>query len=223
MSREEDAIDTRLERVYEHMGLKDLDRTGWVLRAVRDPESVADHSWGTALLVLAYIDEARRLDGEIDLARALAIALVHDLAEVHTGDIPRRVDAGSRSVSGDRKRERERTAMRALCGGIDEFVALWEEYESSSSGEARFVRDMNLVDMCIQATRYEEQRRYDQEASAHAFPDFEAMDEFFATSGPRIATRIGRTLYDRVSERYRRLRKRYSDLSGEGNEISYRT
>jgi len=34
--------------------LKDTVRAGWVLRGIRDPESVADHSWGTALLCMIY-------------------------------------------------------------------------------------------------------------------------------------------------------------------------
>ncbi|HUZ18272.1 MAG TPA: HD domain-containing protein, partial [Spirochaetia bacterium] len=44
-----------LLRIY---GLKDEPRAGWVLRGIRDPESVADHSWGSALLCHLYAAEA---------------------------------------------------------------------------------------------------------------------------------------------------------------------
>ena len=38
--------------------LKDEPRTGWKIRGVVEPESVADHSWATAPLCLLYADEA---------------------------------------------------------------------------------------------------------------------------------------------------------------------
>src|SRR5260221_8313896 len=61
--------------------LKDVRRQGWVDRGVPDAESVADHSYGVALLAWA-VARARGLDGE----RALLIAIVHDLAEAEVGD-----------------------------------------------------------------------------------------------------------------------------------------
>lgn len=52
------------------------------MRGVETPESVADHSWGTALLVLMCAPAG------LDVSRALAMATVHDLAEARVGDIP---------------------------------------------------------------------------------------------------------------------------------------
>jgi len=47
-------------------------------------ESVADHCWRLALMVAIFSDE---LALKIDVAKALKIALVHDIAESITGDI----------------------------------------------------------------------------------------------------------------------------------------
>ena len=48
-------------------------------------------------------------------------------------------------------------AMAALIPGNAgaEMQALWEEYERQDTPEARFVRDMDLLEMIVQAYRYE--------------------------------------------------------------------
>ena len=46
-------IEEDLALLLDVLGLKALDRTGWVRRGVQSAESVAAHSWGVAWLVLA--------------------------------------------------------------------------------------------------------------------------------------------------------------------------
>jgi len=194
-----------MDPVIEAFRLKDETRTGWELRGVESPESVADHSWGTAFLVLVHADEAG-----VDRARALEIALVHDLAEAVTGDVATRV-AGMGDPNGlRRKQDDEREAMTRLTSGYTAETArrirsLWDEYEESETAEARFVRDMNLIDMCVQAYVYERDRRYDTDAPSEHFPDFEGLDEFFATTRPRLSTRFGERLFAGITDRYRSL------------------
>ncbi|RLM40517.1 HD domain-containing protein, partial [Haloarcula sp. Atlit-47R] len=43
-----------LDSLLEWFELKDELRTGWVLRNIDSPESVAAHTWGTASLCLLY-------------------------------------------------------------------------------------------------------------------------------------------------------------------------
>ena len=78
--------------------LKDEARSGWVLRGVERPESVAAHSWGTALLCLIFAGEAG-----VDRGRALAIATAHDVAEAEIGDIPARAHPDDRTVDAAEK------------------------------------------------------------------------------------------------------------------------
>ena len=40
------------EKLLAYMGLKDVLRQGWVNAGVEQPESVAAHSWGMAVLAL---------------------------------------------------------------------------------------------------------------------------------------------------------------------------
>jgi putative hydrolase of HD superfamily len=183
--------------------LKDEVRAGWLLRHVAAPESVADHSWGTAVLCLLHAEEAG-----IDIDRAVRIALVHDIAEAEVGDIPRRVNENEQPVSTGEKGERERRAMARLDGGpLDPVVTLWREYEEGASDTARFVRDMNLIDMCLQALFYEStgRRAHDHQPSGEG-AGWEALDEFFATAAPRISTGVGHRLFEEVHSRYRAVR-----------------
>ncbi|MFW6216036.1 MAG: HD domain-containing protein, partial [Alkalispirochaetaceae bacterium] len=146
----------KVDAFLELFTLKDLQRTGWVLRGVEAPESVADHSWGTALLALRYAGEA-----EVDRERALSLAVAHDLIEVRVGDIPRRADPLVPGVDEDEKRRLEQGAARQLGAELDwpELESLWREYDEGESEAARFVRDMNLLDMVLQATLYRRENR----------------------------------------------------------------
>ena len=67
---------------YEAGQLKRSRRTGWWRAGIRDPESVAEHSWRTA--VLAWVIAAAQ---GADPERAATIGVFHDLAEARTGDI----------------------------------------------------------------------------------------------------------------------------------------
>lgn len=185
--------------------LKDELRAGWLLRNVEAPESVADHSWGTAFLCLLHAAEAG-----IDIDRAMRIALVHDVAEAEIGDIPRRVNEDEQPVSTAEKAVREQRAMARLEGGpLDPVVTLWREYEEGESATARFVRDMNLIDMCLQALFYEREGRR-RETPPPPAPEgaarWQALDEFFETARCRLATAVGERLFADVEARYRALR-----------------
>jgi len=209
-----------IEQVIEAYALKDQKRTGWKLRGVHDPESVADHSWGTAYLALVFAEQAN-----VGRARAVEIALVHDLAEALTGDVPTRVAGLNDTRLRDEKREREHEAMKRLTSGYDANAAsnaraLWAEYEATESAEARFVRDMNMIDMCLQAFIYERDARYDDAAASEHFPERDGLDEFFATTRPRLQTDFGRMKFGEIVDFYEKLprvreRRRRREASGE--------
>jgi len=207
-----EAEDDEVTRLLEALAAKEQPRTGWLLRGVRQPESVADHSWGTAYLCAIHAGPAG-----VDSGRAVAMAVIHDLAEAVTGDIPNRgaspehetahdttdsgQDAGGHGT-GDAlaehgsKAQAERAALSELVGelpGKAEVEGLWEEYAAGATPTARFVRDMNLIDMCLQAYRYAQAER--------ANPS--DLWEFFESTAPRIATPFARSLYNRLRARYR--------------------
>jgi putative hydrolase of HD superfamily len=135
------------------MDLKGLYRQGWLKRGVPEAraESVADHSFGTALLALLL---AEHLGQTPDFAglnpqRALEMALVHELGEVYVGDITP-VDG----VSKEEKYQREREAFIRVVEGLpnrERLINLWEDFEAGTSPEARFIRQLDRLEMGIQA------------------------------------------------------------------------
>lgn len=126
----------------EALRLKVIVRAGWVHAGIPDAESVADHSWGMALLALVLCPD------DLDRERVLALAIVHDLAEVRVGDIT------PDEMPREQKRERERTAAASLLRAHPKLWALWEDYEQSRSPEAKFVHQLDKLDMGLQALRY---------------------------------------------------------------------
>jgi putative hydrolase of HD superfamily len=192
-----------LDALLSAFALKDEGRTGWQLRGVVDPESVAAHAWGVSYLCLCFADRAG-----VDADRALRLAVVHDVAEAEVGDVPTRADPAAETVSAEEKLRRERAAMADLTADLDagdDLRSLWAEYEARETPEARFVKDMDLVEMCLQALYYEREGRYDPDAG-ESFEAYDHLDEFFATAGPRLRTDVGETLFAEIRERYEAVR-----------------
>jgi putative hydrolase of HD superfamily len=128
-----------------------VQRTGWVLRGIERPESVAEHSYRMAMMALLFAG-----DRDVDASRASCMALVHDLAEAIVGDI-----APSQGVSPENKMRLEREAMQSIVQTLGDNPAarlisgLWEEYEARLTPEARLVKDLDRLEMVLQADEYE--------------------------------------------------------------------
>ena len=133
--------------LLEALALKDLPRAGWLRVGVDSPESVAAHSWGVAWLVLALCPP------ELDRGRALAIAVVHDLAEARVGDITPHdgVDAATKT----RLETAALAAMTAPLANAAELQQLWADYETGATAEGRFVKACDKLDMALQAAAYQ--------------------------------------------------------------------
>ncbi|XP_023307644.2 uncharacterized protein LOC111689403 [Lucilia cuprina] len=129
--------------------LKHTKRTGWVLRNVNDCESISGHMYRMSILTFL-------LDGTegLNQIRCMELALVHDLAESLVGDI-----TPFCGVSKEEKKNMEFKAMEDICKLIEprgkRMMELFEEYEHGESAESRFVKDLDRLDMVMQAFEYE--------------------------------------------------------------------
>lgn len=149
--------------LLEAARLKHLDRAGWRRRGLHPVESVAAHSWGVAWLVTLL------LPPELDRAKALTYAVLHDLAEVRVGDI-----TPHDGVAASTKADHEARAMTGLLGAVDPgLLDAWQRYEAKADAEARFVHQLDRLDMAVQAAVYRD---------AH---DVE-LDEFFRSAAAVI-------------------------------------
>ncbi len=131
------------EALIEALGLKEVVRAGWVRASVQNPESVAAHSWGMAMLATQMCPE------ELDLKRVLQLCILHDVAEVKVGDI-----TPHDNVSAEEKHRLESEAIDSM--GIDA-KDIFDEYEAQITPESQFVRHLDKLDMALQAEIYEAQ------------------------------------------------------------------
>jgi len=75
-----------IELFFEFAQLKNLYRQGWLNRGVSklDCETVADHSFGVALLGYILAEEYRP---DLDPQKVMKLGLFHEIGEVYAGDI----------------------------------------------------------------------------------------------------------------------------------------
>ncbi|HEX8128422.1 MAG TPA: HD family hydrolase [Pyrinomonadaceae bacterium] len=147
-----------LSTLLELQRLKRLDRTGWVLRGLAPgAESVAAHSYGVAFTAMLLADEVRARGVEVDVERVLRVALLHDLAEARTGDMPRTMALYYGAAA---RRAAERAAFEDMVRDLGarsaaQYGALHEDYEARESLEARLVKAADILDLLAQALAFE--------------------------------------------------------------------
>lgn len=151
-----------LEFFHKIGKLKDIERTGWKMRNIKNPESVSDHSYRLAMLVLVLAPKFR--ERSIDLLKALKMALLHDICEVHTGDICSRLDEKNQVISNKEKFEKEKEGMEKILSNLPdeqakEFMELWLEFEERESKEAVFVKELDKLELALQTYEYESKGR----------------------------------------------------------------
>lgn len=134
--------------------LKMNKRTGWLHHRVPAAESIADHMYRMAMLAMLC-------PHDVDIGKAVMLALVHDLAEAEVGDLT--------PLDGVSKEEKTRREAEALSYLVHDLLgsspaalrieALWKEYEERETLESKLVKDLDRFELILQATEYE--RRYD--------------------------------------------------------------
>ena len=125
--------------------LKQVLRTGWVRAGVDQPESVAAHSWGMAILAM------QNCPPELNRLKVLEMCIIHDLPEVIVGDLTPHDDTSN-------KKQDELDAMKILA---PQWLALFEEYENQTTPESRFVKYLDKLDMASMARFYQETQNLD--------------------------------------------------------------
>jgi len=135
--------------------LKRIGRKGWVSWAkVKRPESVADHSFRSALLAMCLSD-MRGLDTE----KMVRMALLHDVHEALIGDY----DYFDKKRIGQNELDtREVTAINSVFSVLpqtirEKYVLLADEYHRQQTEDAKLIRDVDSIEMVMQALEYEEE------------------------------------------------------------------
>lgn len=164
--------------LYEAGTLKHTRRTGWWMAGIKDPESVAEHSWRTSLIASLIA----KLEGA-DPARAAFLAVWHDTQETRTGDV--NYVGKKYAPSGDPQAvTADQTAgmPEALAAAIRDVVG---EYEAKESPEAICARDADKLECLLQGIEYKAQ-------------GYENAQRWIDNSRGRLVTETGQRLADEL-------------------------
>ncbi len=155
--------------------LKETPRQGWVLRGIKNPESIADHSFRVALMAWVLGKQKNNLN----LEKIIKMALAHDLCEVYAGDItpydtilpkdpkkrkemlktwPKFTESQKKKIS-EKKYIKEKQGLEKLIKDLPanlskEIKALWQDYEKRLSPESRFLRQIDRAENLLQSLEY---------------------------------------------------------------------
>lgn len=134
--------------------LKHLYRQGWLRRGLpaEKCESVADHIYGMVMLSWWAVD---LYFPQLDRERLIRMVLVHELGEIYTGDL-----IPADGIDQQQKYQLEREAFRRVVEELPdgaEYLALWEDFEAGLSPEAQLIKQIDRLEMGLQALVYEQQ------------------------------------------------------------------
>lgn len=130
--------------------LKKIKRQGWISKiSVKDPESVADHTFLMAVIGMAVSDFQN-----CDTLKILKMILLHDLAESKIGDIT------PEQMSKSKKFEIENKAFAEILSQLPDslkssYLKIWNEFQENDSEEARIVHQIDKLEMVLQAKIYQ--------------------------------------------------------------------
>lgn len=138
-----------LDALLELQVLDRVPRSGYSLRGVAEPESVAEHSFHLVFLVWTLAA------GEpgLDRTRVMELALLHDVAEARFGDLPR---SAAHYLPDRAKASAEKAAAEEILAPLGpRAAALCAEYAARATPEARFVAACDKLQLLIKTAVYE--------------------------------------------------------------------
>ena len=146
--------------------LKKLPRQGWIRVGIpiSQIESIADHSYNTAMLSLLLCDLHNSLYPEnvLDAEIVMRIAIVHDLPECKYQDFDRQLEL---LLGKDKYQEFKGQVITSASTELlslilnEEVKKMWKKsldgYASRNSREAKFVSYIDKLEVLVQALSYE--------------------------------------------------------------------
>ena len=139
-----------LDFLNNSINLKNISRQGWIDKlSIKNPESVADHSYSMAIMAM-IISDLENYDSE----KILKMTLLHDLAESKIGDIT------PEQMTQENKFKIENEAFDEIIRQLpktikSQYLEIWKEYQNNSSKESLFVHQIDRLEMALQAKIYQ--------------------------------------------------------------------
>ncbi|OIP76207.1 MAG: hypothetical protein AUK06_00430, partial [Parcubacteria group bacterium CG2_30_36_18] len=154
--------------------LKSKKRKGWIFRGVREPETIASHTFRMAIMAWILGEQKK-----FNINKLLKMSLIHDLCEVYAGDttpydklLPKdkkkwkkitqewpRFTKKEKGKIFQEKYKKENQALERMILKLPpslkkEIKNLWIDYEKGLTPEGRFVHQVDRVENLLQALEY---------------------------------------------------------------------
>jgi putative hydrolase of HD superfamily len=133
--------------LHETGHLKNLPRSGWLLLGIRQPESVAEHSFRVGIVGMALA----AMEGA-DPGRTAALCLMHDVHETRIGDVPSVGRAYVTTAIPQAVTAHQTAALPDELAAT--FQELTTEYEDAETLESKVAHDADKIETLLQATEY---------------------------------------------------------------------
>ena len=133
--------------LYETGQLKRVKRSGWWLINIKDPESVADHSFRAAVIgyVLGKLEKA-------DAEHVAVMCTFNDLHEARLNDLHK---VGHRYIDFREAETKAHAEQTEWLGNIGKDIfGLHKEFQGQKTKEALIARDADLLEGLVQAREY---------------------------------------------------------------------
>ena len=129
--------------------LKNIPRQGWIDKlSIAEPESVADHTCSMSFMGMILSDLEN-----YNTEKILKMIILHDLAESITGDFTPEQKLKHEKMSLEDKTINE--IFSNLPENIrEQYSQLWNEFQENESVEAKFVHQIDKLEMALQARIY---------------------------------------------------------------------
>jgi 5'-deoxynucleotidase len=130
--------------------LKKTKRSGWIHKSdISSPESVADHSYSMCMMSMVLSDII-----DLDTEHIMKMANLHDLAESFVGDnMPDKISYEDKVLLEDKAMIKIISKLPSFLRG--KYLDIWNEYIDNSTLSAKFVHNMDKLEMALQAKEYE--------------------------------------------------------------------
>jgi len=161
--------------------LKNVKRSGWWMAGVKDPETVAEHSYRTAIIGY-FLAKKEGADAE----KVMKMCLFHEMAETRLNDVHK---VGQRYIE---HKETEKKILKEQLSSLqkdiaDDLMKLHEEFHEGKTKEAIISKDADWLENAIQAKEYRD-------------AGYKLTEEWMENIRKLLKTNSAKEILDKVSE-----------------------
>jgi len=132
--------------------IHEIDKVKYILRKTKlfnseRNENDAEHSWHLAIMAIILAEYANE---PVDILKVVKMLLIHDVVEIDAGDIFLYDTTISHTNTEAEQKAAERIFGLLPAEQSAELIALWNEFESGITMEAKFARAMDRLEPLLQ-------------------------------------------------------------------------